>query len=146
MKGPTEGQVRSALGSIDLDGLVVYKPPDDARNWKPCDYMVWWWADGPDDQVKSEWVEVKQTGAAGTLSVSVIRPAQRQGILSAVRAGIPYWLLVYWTRHGDWTVSRIRSLPEKGWTRVQLASSLGTKCNTRDLAPVLRMAFLGELD
>jgi hypothetical protein len=43
MKGPSEGKVREALEALAVDmPLLFYKPPDDARNWKPADFLVWW--------------------------------------------------------------------------------------------------------
>lgn len=53
MKGQSEATVRAALTRLAEDmPMVVYKPPDDARNWKPADFLVWW---GPDARESTRW-------------------------------------------------------------------------------------------
>ena len=106
-KGTSEARARVALKAA---GLFVYKPPDDARNWKPCDFLTWappvrtpvvdsdtgyglrWEGDAI-----SRWVEVKQVGSSAlTMPASDLRPSQLSGVAEAMRLGIQYWLLIYW--------------------------------------------------
>lgn len=152
MKGSSEGAVRAALNEMSLT-VLVYKPPDDARNWKPADFMVWWL---DDDWVRkgTALIEVKQSPNKGTFPVRELRPAQREGMVQARGVLVPYWLAIYWpARGGRWTISHgntildyLRGVPaakslEYDW----LASSAGIDCAARDLAPILRGVLLGEV-
>lgn len=107
-----QDQIREALKGID--GLVAYKPPDDSRNWKPCDQMVWWPVTAEFDSsaigyVRSAWLEVKMnplqgvwhvtsTGADG-LSLQQCRAAR-----DAEEIGLPYIVAVYWKPRKYWTL------------------------------------------
>ncbi len=141
MKGPSEGMLREALSDVDLSGLVVYKPPDDARNWKPADYMVWWLGG-------SAWLEVKATDAADTWPLSELRKSQRLGIEQARRADLPYVVCVYWQRHHDWTLSLADELVDAGqprFTRTELMSRYGVEARPTHLASTLRGLLTGTL-
>lgn len=98
MKGDSEARVGAAIRAIT--GAYAYKPPDDARNRKPCDFFVWRRAiERPNDvwdlPLECTWVEVKdQMGTS--LPASGIRSSQRAGVAEAMRLGIPYWLVVRW--------------------------------------------------
>lgn len=102
MKRSSEGDFGAALRASGL-AILVYKPPDDARTRKPCDFMVW--HKEASDEVVATWFEVKDVDTVDTFSFAELRPSQLQGIHDAARIGIPYWLAVYWRRHKSWTVS-----------------------------------------
>lgn len=133
MKGPSEGKVGSLLRST---GCFAYKPPDDARNWKPCDFMVW----VRDGRVpKSFWVEVKASSSP-SLPARDLRPSQLAGVAEASRLGISYWLVVCWNHRFPevtWSAAEltalqqgvdgwVQSLPHdwKGWTYTGRASEV----------------------
>jgi hypothetical protein len=166
MKGDTEDKVRVALNQAGM-GLVVYKPPDDARNWKPCDFMVWW---GSTDtwmakgvalrgtSPSSAWIDVKDNRAVGTFALADIRPSQRQGIAAASSIGLPYWLVVWWREQKRWTISNavrlmgdVAAEEEASTQRVtsvtfgQLSSKLGIDSGQNQLGSTLAMALRGEL-
>ena len=146
MKGSSEGRVRAALNGMDMD-VLVYKPPDDARNWKPADFLVWW----PEGQ--SAMVEVKESSGKFTFPIRDIRPSQLLGIRMAAAVLVPYFLVIWWPKLSSWTISNawqvanwIGDHPDAtsldyGW----LNSVAGMDCTTRDLAPILRSALLGEV-
>lgn len=145
MKRPSEGEFGTALRAIDLR-LYVFKPGDDMRNWKPCDYMVWWTS----QRANSVWFEVKDTTAVNTFSLAELRPAQRQGIADAVRVGIPYWLAVYWRRHQAWTISDAARVlyaepPTKSVPRELLMSRYGVESSKTLLSSTLKSILLGEV-
>lgn len=104
MKGPSEGRIGSLLRAT---GCFAYKPPDDARNWKPCDFMVW----VRDMRPKSFWVEVKSSPSP-SLPARDLRPSQLAGVAEAMRLGISYWLVVSWTGWGDWTAVELTALQQ----------------------------------
>lgn len=143
-KGASEGQVRAALSSMDLLS-IVYKPPDDARNWKPCDFMVWWASsDGP----QCAWLEVKDTPAKDVFALSQIRQSQRLGIVQAHEVGIPYLLVVHWSRWKLWTISDAWAVMESAGlsaTRLELMTRYGVDAQPRDLASTLRVVLLEGL-
>jgi len=108
VKGTSEARARVALKAA---GLFVYKPPDDARNWKPCDFLTWQAPKQMDLRVDPEtgygladhahtvsrWIEVKQIpSSALTMAATGMRPSQRAGVAEAMRLRIPYWLLIFW--------------------------------------------------
>jgi len=159
MKGVSEGNFRAALSKVDLS-LVIYKPPDDARLWKPCDYMVW----QPDGAGGNEgwWFEVKDLDDkhVNTFPLSELRPSQLQGIRDAARVGIPYWIAIWWRRHRSWTVSDAHKIT--GWWRDEIAvntdpirkpksidrtllmSRFGLESTQAQLSSNLKMVLLGE--
>lgn len=96
---PTFGR---ALREMDLLS-VVYKPPDDARTWKPCDFMVWFSAPGTDDT--SAWFEVKDVDLVSVFPLHELRASQLAGIRDAARVGIPYYLAVWWRKAQMWSIS-----------------------------------------
>lgn len=144
MKRASEGEFGKALRGIDLR-LYTYKPPDDARNWKPCDYMVWF---TEDDSVKCSWIECKDVDAVDSFSLAELRPAQKQGIAEAARLGIPYWVAVWWRRHRFWTISDGARLVEHGGTsvpRVLLMSRYGVQTTSAQLGSTIKSVLLGEV-
>jgi hypothetical protein len=108
MKRASEGKLGEALRGMDLEPLIVYKPPDDARNWKPCDFMVWW---GTGAVVEgairrgSAWVEAKDTPNAMVFPFAELRPSQIKGIRDAGAVGFPYLLCIWWRPAQRWTIS-----------------------------------------
>jgi len=151
MKRPSEGEFGAALRAIDLR-LYVFKPGDDMRNWKPCDYMVWLAPFHGARTGDTFWFEVKDTDAVNTFSFKELRPAQRQGIADAVRVGIPYWLAVYWRRHQSWTISDATRLvayavdpATKSVSRELLMSRFGVQSSKALLSSTLKSILLGEV-
>lgn len=149
-KGSSEARFREALGSIP-DVRYVYKPADDGRNWKPCDFMVWF-RDEEEDlpaPCQSAWLEVKDAGKAlrSWNAKSQLRPSQRNGIRDADEMRIPYWLAIWWPRAGRWTISDATrmDLGEPSFTFMQLSSALGVECVPSMLASTIRMALLGGI-
>lgn len=102
MKGTSEERVAEALRR--LPRVDAYKPPDDSRNAKPCDFLVWYM--GTDEWAHSLWLEVKQERGA-SLRSDQIRPSQRAGVARAMRLAIPYWLVIWWATPGWWTSIRL---------------------------------------
>ncbi len=151
MKGTSEARARVALKAA---GLFVYKPPDDARNWKPCDFLTWQAGgtvevatDCGDHMVKSQvpiglslsrWIEVKQIPmSALTLGVTDIRPSQRAGITSATLLGIPYWLLIWWQHP---------RIPNKArWTCLEMTQFAGAY-QSLGYHPLTRWAAVGSVN
>lgn len=147
-KSHSEADVKAALNyaADDLEGLFSYKPPDDARNTKPCDFMVWW-------QGKLEetipvgfaaWIEVKDVTATQVFSMNELRPSQRAGIRAAAAAGIPYLLAVYWRLHQDWTISdaiKLTAEPHPAVSRTLLMSRYGVQSTPGQLGSTLRLVL-----
>lgn len=108
MKGSSEGAFREALNAVDLRPFVVYKPPDDARNWKPADYMVWWPSmSGTTTFIggaRSAWFEVKDPRTKGGLPVKDITPTQWAAIAQADQLGLPYFFAIRWP-DSMWTIA-----------------------------------------
>lgn len=167
----SEGFLGAALRQIDLV-THVYKPPDQAGNWKPCDYLVWVKSTvrahafvdvlgtGEEiDTVDSFWFEAKDEKALETFNWRLqMRPAQLQGIRDAERVGIPYYLAVYWRRHREWTISdavklyhatRVKPDGTGGVLsfkrRAMGAGGLGIDSSPGQLSSVLKAVVLGEL-
>lgn len=145
MKRSSEGFFGAALRSVDL-ALVVYKPPDDARLWKPCDYFSWVDYGG---SPRPDWWEVKDVDAVDVFNAKEIRPSQMQGIDEAARIGIPYHLAVYWRRHRSWTISdAVRVLAhlrsEGRVSRTLLMSRFGIQSSPSQLGSTLKSVILGE--
>lgn len=158
----SEGFLGAALRQVDLP-IVVWKPPDDARNWKPCDYMVW--VAGSDHYYDAStpatplWFEAKDVTAVDIFNWRDVRPSQLTGIREARRVGIRYYLAIYWRRHQHWTVSdAVRLLAwadelerENGdpvpvrFRRQDLTSTLGIDSTPGQLASVLKSILLGDV-
>lgn len=156
----SEGQFGAALRAVDLD-VVVFKPGDDMRNRKPCDFMVWYvdggalLSDTPNRAAVSTWFEVKDVDAVETFPLAELRPSQLQGIRDAERVGIPYFLAVYWRRHRTWTISDAVKLLaatqglitiRKSVRRSVLASRFGIDSSPGQLSSTLKAVLLGDLD
>lgn len=147
MKGDSEGKVRAALKAIDLT-QIIYKPPDDARNWKPCDFMLF-------REGRAQWLEVKDLPTqVGTFPMAELRPSQRQGILEAWDNRIPYWLVCWWRRRQVWSISDAHSVlmlaqteghTATGISYPMLTGRLGVESQPRLLSSTLKQALLGEL-
>lgn len=152
-KGTSEGKVRIALNSCGLN-LVIYKPPDDARNWKPADFLVWWEVTIGDEgraEPFSAMIEVKECKLIGSYPLDDLRPSQRTGIRDAKRIGLPYLLVIWWRERKIWTVSdgiQLDSSPVKGSVAFSvLAGRIGIDAQQDHLAQVLRAALTeGLLD
>jgi len=142
MKGQSEAKVRDALKTMDLRTLV-YKLPDDARNWKPADFAVWW--DGG-----TALIEVKDTDAVTLWPLRDLRESQRLGILEAEKIGLPYWLVIWWRRARRWTISDgeiVLTSPGDGSRSYSWLSSVaGIDCDAGKLPETLRSVLLGEVD
>lgn len=164
-KRSSEGDFGAALRDVDLQS-VVYKPPDDARNRKPCDFMVWHrefnpaCSMTPREEVVATWFEVKDVDAVDAFPFSELRPSQLAGIHDAKRIGIPYWLAVYWRRHKLWTISNAERV--LAWREIHegsnnepyptsipftlLESRFGISSTKRQLTSALKQVLLGEAD
>lgn len=151
MKGPSEGIFRKALDALDLAPTFIYKPPDDARNWKPCDYMLWypnWLPDFPSVSPNTAWFEVKESPNLGSFGLRDIRPSQWQGAGTAKKLGFPYIFAIRWKRDGMWSlVDGVRLLdwylPDRpaAVTRVALDSRFGVSCDPGQLPSMIRAAL-----
>lgn len=135
--------MRAALDDMDLD-TWVYKPPDDARNWKPADFILWW--DDPDSGellsvAQTAMIEVKDTAALRVYNLSDIRPSQHNAMMRAQIMGIPYLVAIWWRRHKRWTISigsRLFREEKRSLRYLDLSSSLGLDCTQDMLASTLR--------
>lgn len=145
-----EANFGKALRDIDI-ASVVYKPPDDAHNWKPCDYMVW--IGTQDDYPGSLWFEVKDVNLVGVFPRSELRPSQRAGIRDAARVGIPYYLGIWFRKASMWTVADGRRVLEwfdansdaKSIPRTLLQSRYGVDATGHQLTSVLKSVILEGL-
>lgn len=166
-KRSSEGDFGAALRDVDLQS-VVYKPPDDARNRKPCDFMVWHrefnpaCSMTPREEVVATWFEVKDVDAVDAFPFAELRPSQLAGIHDAQQIGIPYWLAVYWRRHKAWTISKAvdvvrwreidatasrlpRDVPLKSVERELLMSRFGVDSSPANLVSTLKSVLLGDV-
>lgn len=153
MKGKSEPKFREALNDVELP-LLIYKPPDDARNWKPCDYMTWWLSP-TGAELNAAWFEVKECKAQSTFPFTKeLRPSQRSGILDAAATGFPYYLAVWWkARGGIWTISRALPLIELEremnapltCSFSELAGKYGIDAPQHSLASTLRAVLEGGI-
>lgn len=164
-KRQSESFLGAALREIDL-ATYVYKPPDQAGNWKPCDFLVWvkTLAGGngelePVEVVDSFWFEAKDETAIETFNwKGQMRPAQITGIRDAERLGIPYYVAIYWRKHREWTISdgvklyratRVKPDGRAGVLafkrRALGAGPLGIDATPGNLTSVLKAVILGEL-
>lgn len=145
-KGTSEGRFRDALKRCDL-AAWAYKPPDDARNWKPSDYLVMLTAG------LVRLVEVKDLpDAVEVFPWRDIRPSQLEGMRRAREMKVPYYLVVWWRRHKQWTVSDSARVldwkeanPDAALTRTLLMSRFGVDATDPTLPGVLKAALLGDL-
>jgi hypothetical protein len=151
MKGPSEAKFREGLVDTGMN-LLIYKPPDDARNWKPCDFMVWWHGrtealPGDEASLRSAWFEVKEnTVKAGFNLKRELRPAQRGGIREAIAVGLPYYLAIWWKTRGVWTISEARPFLElDGAPFEYFAGKYGIDALPSTLGSVLAAVLRGEL-
>jgi hypothetical protein len=158
VKGRSEARVREALERLAEDmPLVWWKPPDDARNWKPADFLVWV---GPQDRESFEWgssamLEVKDNPNLNTYPASDLRPTQRAWMRQAAKIGLPYFLVIWWRRRQRWTVSDaakvvrwVDLIYDDGPTSMAwdlLAGSWGVDCTTDHLAGTIGAALRGEV-
>lgn len=141
-----ETNLGKALRDIDV-ASIVYKPPDDARNWKPCDYMVWI-AHG--SGALSTWFEVKDVDLVNVFPRSEIRPSQVRGIRDATRVGIPYYLCVWFRKASMWAIADAAKV--MGWfdenpdatsiKRELLQSRFGVDATNHQLTSVLKSIVL----
>lgn len=154
MKGPSEGRFRELLSDVDLPGLIIYKPPDDARNWKPCDFMLWW--PGTNDMgvpgfrptPASAWVEVKDVNVVNIFPLDELRPSQRAGIRQADEIGLPYVLAIWWRRRNGWTFSNAAAVLGTGARTVaytDLVSTYGIDAPAAKASSILRSVLEGEV-
>lgn len=149
-KGPAEREVNNAIQVLAQDEpIFAYKPPDDARNRKPCDFFVWM-------PGHTAWVEVKETRQLTRWPIDELRPAQRLGITLARKVGVPYLLVIRWTSDefpSWWTLSDgakvlewIRDNPGEKSVPVELLKSrFGVDCRPHELGSFIRAAMMGEL-
>lgn len=155
-----QDQVREALKGID--GLVAYKPPDDSRNWKPCDQMVWWWQPYDEENFaaanvsrgwpRSAWLEVKMNPLKGSWHVTTpngsegLSLQQARAAFDAEEIGLPYVVAVYWKARKYWTLHwRVgrREFPGK-LTFEGATTSWGVGCAPANLRSTLRLVLAGE--
>lgn len=170
MKRASEGDFGKALRAVD-DSVptYVYRLPDPkagagVSNWKPCDFMAFSLAHSidfatdppgspPMKLVDVAWFECKDTDAVNAFPLADIRPSQWQGVTTALRLGIPYWLAVYWRRHRSWTISdagRIHLAHLQGprptsISRDHLMTRYGVQSSPRELTSYLKSILAGEL-
>lgn len=152
-KGTSEATVRAALEEIhdnDSNQILVYKPPDDARNWKPADFIAWHHLEG--SPPGSAFIEVKQTDVLYGWQPSDprrgLRPSQTVHAHAALAIGIPYLVVIHWKRRSCWTVSGVRPFlaePDRKFTFEELSSSHGIRVWPKHLGSTLRLALAGEL-
>lgn len=158
MKGPTEARVRQALGSIAAESdLTWWKPPDDARNWKPADFLTWFKVPMRESACGgySAFIEVKDNALVGSFPVKDIRPVQLSYMRQAARMRIPYVLAVWWRKRHRWTVCDaakiVRWLDEQGEDAPRsiayelMISRFGVDSTEAMLASMLKAAMYGEL-
>ena len=170
MKGPSERIFREALGKVDIDPLEIYKPPDDARNWKPADFLLWMpggllavnvAAGDVPVSATSAWIEVKATNNKAVWPFADLQPTQVLAIRKAKRLGIPYFIAIRWNGDRHWSlVDAIRLLdyidtiddPEgaggsrqKGCPRALLESRFGVSATVGQLASTIKVALIEGL-
>lgn len=164
MKRPSEAAFGAALRAVDASvPTYVYRLPDPkggagVSNPKPCDFMVWTLAEtamlGSDNLplklVDAAWFEVKDVDAVHTFNLkNEMRSSQMQGIRTAARIGIPYWIAVWWRRHNDWTISDGVRILTAGVddivSRNLLMTRYGISSDARSLTSVLKSVLAQEL-
>jgi len=159
VKGNSEALVREALTKLGDDmPLVWWKPPDDARNWKPADYLLWFKV--PDRETTcggySAFIEVKATTQVHVFPIKDFRPVQVAYMRRAAELGLPYLVVIQWRRSNDWTISDGRKIarmldakqeePLTSISKQTLRSLFGVDCSTAHLAGTIGAALRGELD
>jgi hypothetical protein len=146
VKRGAEDRAREAMLGMDPPAWV-YKPPDDARNWKPADFICWLsWADEPD--TGTCFVEVKDSPALNVWNISDLRPSQVLAAKKADEFHVPYWVVIWWRRRKMWTISDARALlrsPARRFTYDELSSVYGIDATQEQLGSVLRLCFRGEV-
>ena len=166
MKGPSEATIRDALAKLRQEmRLVIYKPPDDARNWKPADFLLWYrpalaTTDLAYSHPVGAFLEVKQTDQVDHFPLADLRINQRAAIRDAGRVGAPFVLAIWWPKHqpARWTIGDAAKLVaeldgENGrsaeWpTSIVydlLASRYGVDCEPRHLVGTLGAMLRGEV-
>jgi hypothetical protein len=167
-KRPSEAAFGAALRAIDEDvPTYVYRVPDPkmgggVTNWKPCDWMVWGLTAVPIESdgsvvklIDVAWFETKDTPAIEAFPLADLRKSQLQGIRTARRIGIPYWLAVFWRAHKLWTISDairlvawLDNAPD-GWptsvSRTELQSRFGIAAQPGQLTSTLKSLVAGEI-
>jgi hypothetical protein len=149
----SEDQIRAALAKID--GLMVYKPPDDSRNWKPADFLLWWTEPAYNDfdatLLKAGMLEVKKNYLSSLWhwmgdGPEGLRPSQRAAMGQCRRIGMPYFVAVHWAKHEYWTLHRT-----EGWTTApdtimfdDARTQYGVGCAPVNLAMTLAGVIHGE--
>jgi hypothetical protein len=162
-KGPSEAMFRKALNEVDIAPLFAHKLSDDARNWKPADYLVWF-ADVINifgatlPPAASAWFEVKETPNKTVFPIADIRPAQQRGISTAAQLRIPYLIAIRWKPDGHWSL--IDAVRLMGWwpdhaaaasptptgvSRTLLESRFGVGCTVGQLPAMVRAALIEGL-
>lgn len=153
----SEVKVRRALTEMDLE-IEIFKPADSphASNLRPCDFMVWFnEGEAEIDVAKPAWIEVKENPAATRFALSLLRPSQIAGMRRAKAIGLPYFVVVYWRIRPTWTITRgdrvldlLDLAKHRGEPSIAIANMVaigGIECSPGQLAPMLRLALLGEL-
>jgi len=153
-KGSSEGLFREALNKIDFDPTFIYKPPDDARNWKPTDYFLWYPVSLTMPVAGSAWFEVKETPNLAGWNLADVRPSQWRGISIAGELRIPYFFAIRWKRDGMWSLVDAVRLADwldtqterpKSVTRVALESRFGVSSTVGQLPSMIRAALMEGL-
>jgi hypothetical protein len=153
-KGSSEGLFRETLNKIDFDPTFIYKPPDDARNWKPTDYFLWFPAGSAMPVAGTAWFEVKETPNLSAFPLTEVRPSQWRGIGIAAELKIPYFFAIRWKRDGMWSlVDAVRlaawleaqDTRPKSVTRVALESRFGVSSTVGQLPSMIRAALMEGL-
>lgn len=160
-KSRSELAFGKALRDVDQDvPTYVYRPPDvpNPSSRKPCDFMVWSLstydpATSSEHFVDVAWFECKQLAkaVAESFPFRLIEPSQRQGIRTAKRIGIDYWLAIYWQRHEHWTISDAVRLEATGMldtrsiSRTLLMTRFGIDTEPAHLMSTLKGILAGEV-
>ena len=143
----SEDAVRKAFDTMDLD-VYAYKPPDNPgprQNWKPCDFMVWFADSEP--PAMSVWIEVKDTPGVKSCATSLWRPTQIAGMRRAAEIGLPYLVVIRWSKLRVWTIglaATVLRAIEDSAPGIPLAA-WPIQCTPGLLPPHLRAALMGEL-
>ena len=161
-KGPSEGIFRERLGQVDLHPFEIYKPPDDARNWKPADFLVWWKIGGGGgyERPASAWIEVKATNNKAVWPFGDLQPTQVLAIRKATALRIPYFIAIRWNGDRQWSlvdgvrlVAYMDEIRESdapaskmlGLPRGLLESRFGVGCTVGQLASTIKVALIEGL-
>lgn len=147
MKGTSEAAFSAALREAATElHMLFWKPPDDARNWKPADFFAWReTAESPDLRAsfaRPYFFEVKQTTNLGFATIA-LRPTQRVWLEDGSKIGISCWIAVWWKNVGIWQFWNVnrRGLPDRPFA-VKSALPDATPAN---LASVIKGIMRGEV-